>query len=188
MNLRSALIKSYVCVSVFAGAEVKPDFSRLVCLFSKSDRHTVHLAPRRLPASSEASWRRRWGFLRWGWCTGSWEQCCQGCGPLMGPTVTKPPSGPQESYRADRWERWLNYNRAAGAVNEKRRRGEGATEWITTEGSEITKGIKTQIRGQVVMYELKMWMNQCVCTADKTQPILIKDVDVQQRCIFWPRS
>lgn len=72
--------------------------------------------PRTHPSSSPASWRRRWGFLRWGWCRGSLERCCPACGPLKGPTGTEPPSGQQGSCRADRWWRLLSCSREAGAA------------------------------------------------------------------------
>ncbi len=77
--------------------------------------------PHTLPASSQLSWRHRWGFLRWGWCRGSWERCCRACGPLRGPTEREPPSGLRVSCRADHWERWLSCNRAAGAKEDRRK-------------------------------------------------------------------
>ena len=88
----------------------------VMCDFVEEDK------PRTLPASSASSWRHRWGFLRWGWCRGSWGRCCRACGPLRGPSETKPPSGPQGSCRADRWRRLLSCNPEAGAKKQEGKR------------------------------------------------------------------
>lgn len=73
---------------------------------------TTHFhTPHTLPASSEWSWRRRWGSLHWGWCREPWGRCCRAGGPGPGPTWTGSPAGLMGSCHADRWERWSSCSR-----------------------------------------------------------------------------